>query len=73
MNQRIIRDLLRLAGALLFSWLYIPHYLVFLVIGGACPKNAPSGASTPSRVAQKADRALNCGLFGQPGGGVKES
>ena len=37
--------------------------------GGACPKNAPSGASTPSRVAQKADRALNCGLFGQPGGG----
>ena len=34
MNQRIIRDLLRLAGALLFSWLYIPHYLVFLVIGG---------------------------------------
>lgn len=40
--------------------------LVFF--GGACPKNAPSGASTPSRVAQKADRALNCGLFGQPGG-----
>ena len=39
------------------------------VWGGACPKNAPSGASTPSRVAQKADRALNCGLFGQPGGG----
>ena len=42
-----------------------PPYFFF---GGACPKNAPSGASTPSRVAQKADRALNCGLFGQPGG-----
>ena len=47
------------------------HFIDFT--GGACPKNAPSGASTPSRVAQKADRALNCGLFGQPGGGGWES
>ncbi len=34
MDKRIIRDSLRLAGALLFSWLYIPHLLVFMVIGG---------------------------------------
>lgn len=45
---------------------FSPH---LQVNGGACPKNAPSGASTTSRVAQEADRALNCGLFGQPGGG----
>ena len=49
----------------------VPLYagIALNAFGGACPKNAPSGASTPSRVAQKADRALNCGLFGQPGGG----
>ena len=46
------------------------HFIDFT--GGACPKNAPSGASTPSRVAQKADRALNCGLIGQPGGSLSE-
>ena len=34
MNKRKIRDSLRLAGALLFSWIYIPHLLVFMVIGG---------------------------------------
>ena len=34
MDKRKIRDALRLAGALLFSWLYIPHLLVFMVIGG---------------------------------------
>ena len=34
MDKRKIRDSLRLAGALLFSWLYIPHLLVFMVIGG---------------------------------------
>lgn len=34
MNQRKIRDVIRLSGALLFSWLYIPHYIAFLVIGG---------------------------------------
>lgn len=47
------------------------HFIDFT--GGACPKNAPSGASTPSRVAQKADRALNCGLIGQPGGACPKS
>lgn len=34
MNKRKIRDILRLAGALLFSWIYIPHLLVFMAIGG---------------------------------------
>ena len=34
MDKRKIRDVLRLSGALLFSWLYIPHYIAFLVIGG---------------------------------------
>ena len=34
MNKRKIRDCLRLFGAICFSWLYIPHFLVFLVIGG---------------------------------------
>ena len=33
MDKRKIRDVLRLSGALLFSWLYIPHLLVFMVIG----------------------------------------
>ena len=33
MDKRKIRDSLRLAGALLFSWLYIPHLLVFMAIG----------------------------------------
>lgn len=35
MDKRKIRDSLRLAGAMLFNWLYIPHLLVFMVIGGA--------------------------------------
>ena len=34
MDKRKIRDSLRLAGALCFSWLYIPHILVFMSIGG---------------------------------------
>ena len=34
MDKRKIRDSLRLAGALLFSWLYFPHLLEFMVIGG---------------------------------------
>lgn len=38
MNKRKIRDSLRLFEAICFSWLYIPHFLVFLVIGGV--KNA---------------------------------
>lgn len=29
MNKRVIRDRLRLLGALLFFWLYIPHYAIF--------------------------------------------
>lgn len=34
MNQRIIRDILRLSGALLFFWLYIPHLVAFMLQGG---------------------------------------
>ena len=34
MDKRKVRDSLRLIGSLLFSWLYIPHYLVFILIGG---------------------------------------
>ena len=33
MDKRKIRDSLRLAGAMFFGWLYIPHLLVFLAIG----------------------------------------
>ena len=41
--------------------------------GGVCPKSASSAASTPARVAQKADCTLKSGLFGQPGGGYTHS
>lgn len=34
MNKRIIRDRLRLLGAMLFFWLYIPHFAVFVMGGG---------------------------------------
>ena len=34
MDKRLIRDSLRLASALLFLFLYIPHYLCFIVSGG---------------------------------------
>lgn len=34
MDKRKVRDLLRLLGTVLFSWLYIPHYIAFLGIGG---------------------------------------
>ena len=34
-NKRIIRDIIRLIGALVFCWLYIPHILVFLLGGKA--------------------------------------
>lgn len=34
MDKRLIRDSLRLVSALLFSFLYIPHYLCFIVSGG---------------------------------------
>lgn len=37
-------------------------------VGGACPRSTPTAASTPARVAQKADYAPKSGLFGQPGG-----
>ncbi|MBQ9674337.1 MAG: serine acetyltransferase [Bacteroidaceae bacterium] len=34
-DKRVIRDVLRLIGAFLFSWLYIPHLLVYLCLGKA--------------------------------------
>lgn len=34
MNKRKVRDILRLAESLFFFWLYIPHLLVFTMIGG---------------------------------------
>ena len=33
MNKRKIRDNLRLIGAILFSWLYIPHMVVYVISG----------------------------------------
>lgn len=32
MDKRYIRDCLRLAGALFFFWLYIPHFLVYAIV-----------------------------------------
>ena len=32
-KKRIIRDILRLFGAILFSWLYIPHIVIYNVLG----------------------------------------
>ena len=32
-QKREIRDILRLAGAILFCWLYIPHVLVYILSG----------------------------------------
>lgn len=34
MDKRKIRDCLRFTGALLFFWLYIPHYFVYRAGGG---------------------------------------
>lgn len=34
MDKRKIRDTLRLSGALLFFWLYIPHFIIALGLGG---------------------------------------
>ena len=34
MDKRKIRDSLRLVGALLFCWLYIPHFLMYVLGGG---------------------------------------
>ncbi len=31
--KREIRDILRLLGAILFSWLYIPHMLIYGISG----------------------------------------
>ena len=33
MNKRKIRDNLRILGAIVFSWLYIPHLLVYVILG----------------------------------------
>ena len=33
MDKRKIRDSLRLTGAILFSWLYIPHMVVYVISG----------------------------------------
>ena len=32
-KKRKVRDILRLLGAILFSWLYIPHMLIYAVLG----------------------------------------
>ena len=32
-NKRKIRDILRLLGAIIFSWLYIPHMVIYSVLG----------------------------------------
>ena len=32
-NKRRIRDLLRLLSALLFSWLYLPHMIIYVFLG----------------------------------------
>lgn len=34
MNKRKIRDSLRLLGAIVFSWLYIPHLVIYAMGGG---------------------------------------
>lgn len=34
MNKRKIRDTLRLLGAIVFSWLYMPHLAVYAIGGG---------------------------------------
>ena len=33
MNKRKIRDSLRLLGAIVFSWLYIPHFVMYAMVG----------------------------------------
>lgn len=34
MNKRKIRDGLRLLSSIVFSWLYIPHLVVYAIGGG---------------------------------------
>lgn len=34
MNKRKIRSYLRLSGTLLFSWLYLPHTIVYILLSG---------------------------------------
>lgn len=34
MDKRKIRDILRLLGAVAFSWLYIPHLTLYAIGGG---------------------------------------
>lgn len=36
MNKHKIRDYLRLTSAILFSWLYIPHLIIYMSCGGGC-------------------------------------
>ena len=33
MNKRVIRDYLRLAGSILFCWLYILHFVAYAIVG----------------------------------------
>ena len=33
MTKRKIRDSLRLLGAIVFSWLYIPHFVMYAMVG----------------------------------------
>lgn len=35
MNKRVIRDYLRFAGAVFFSWAYIPHLIAYSLCGGS--------------------------------------
>ena len=32
-KKRIIRDTIRLLGAIIFSWLYIPHIIIYVILG----------------------------------------
>mgnify|MGYP006934503549 CR=1 FL=1 len=34
MNKLKIRDSIRFLGAACFFWLYIPHFIAFMVVGG---------------------------------------
>lgn len=34
MDRRKIRDFLRLTGAICFLWLYIPHFIALVAMGG---------------------------------------
>jgi len=40
MNKRFVRDFLRLAGAILFCWLYIPHFVAYSIVGAKSKINS---------------------------------